>query len=101
MLQTPPPLCDFEEWIDTEIKESDKRLLQALKKWDMERCKAYEKRLKEEAAEKERKEEEKRRKVAAFMEEREKKRERVRQAKAAMKENLDAMRKEKWPRCTQ
>jgi len=27
-LQTPPPLCDFKQWIDTEIKESDKRLLQ-------------------------------------------------------------------------
>jgi hypothetical protein len=31
LLQTPPPLCDFEEWIDTEIKDSDKRLLQGLR----------------------------------------------------------------------
>ena len=23
VLQTPPPLCDFEQWIDTEIKEYD------------------------------------------------------------------------------
>jgi hypothetical protein len=43
-LQTPPPLCDFEQWIDTEIKESDKRLLQGLKEWDAERLEILEKR---------------------------------------------------------
>jgi hypothetical protein len=32
---------------------------------------------------------------------REKKLERARRAKAAMEENPDALRKEKWPRCTQ
>jgi hypothetical protein len=30
-LQIVPPMCDFEQWIDTEIKESDKQLLQGLK----------------------------------------------------------------------
>ena len=39
LLQNPPPLCDFEQWIDTEIKESDKRLLENLKEWDVERWK--------------------------------------------------------------
>jgi vacuolar-type H+-ATPase subunit I/STV1 len=99
-LQTPPPLCDFEQWIDTEIKESDKRLLQGLKKWDAERLEILENRRKEEAAEKEHKEEEERRRVAAYREEREKKLERVRRAKTAMEENPDAQRKGKWPRCT-
>ena len=89
-MQTSSPLCDFEQWIDTEIKESDKRLLQGLKEWDAERLEILEKRRREEAAKKEHKEEEERRRVAAYREEREKKFERVRRAKAAMKENSDA-----------
>jgi hypothetical protein len=100
-LQTPPPLCDFEQWIDTEIKEEDKRLLQSLKEWDAERAEILEKRRKEESLQKEHKEEEERRRVAAYREEREKKLERIRRAKAAMEENPDAQRKGKWPRCTQ
>ena len=39
--------------------------------------------------------------IAAYREEREKKLERARRAKAAMEENPDALRKGKWPRCTQ
>jgi hypothetical protein len=100
-LQTPPPLCDFEQWIDTEIKEEDKRLLQSLKEWDAERAEILEKRRKEEGLQKEHKKEEERRRVAAYREEREKKLERIRRAKAAMEENPDAQRKGKWPRCTQ
>ena len=60
-----------------------------------------EKRCREEIAEIEHKEEEERRHVAAYREEREKKLERARRTKAAMKENPDAPRKGKWPRCTQ
>ena len=60
-----------------------------------------EKRCREEALEKEHKEEEERRRVVSHREERERKLERARRAKAAMKENLDVQRKEKWPRCTQ
>jgi hypothetical protein len=86
----PPPLCDFEQWIDTEIKKADMRLLQGLKEWDAERLKILEKRRREEAAANEHKEEEERRRVAACREEREKKLERVRRAKAAMEENPDA-----------
>jgi MoaA/NifB/PqqE/SkfB family radical SAM enzyme len=100
-LQTPLPLCDFEQWIDTEISETNKKLLQGLKEWDVERRERYERRLKEEAAEKERKEEEERRKAAADREERERKLERGRRAKAALEENPDAQRKGKWPCCTQ
>jgi hypothetical protein len=90
LLQTPPPLCDFEQWIDTEIKEADMGLLQGLKEWDAERLEILEKRRRDEAAEKEHKEEEERRHVAAYREEREKKLERVRRAKTAMEENPDA-----------
>jgi hypothetical protein len=100
-LQTPPPLYDFEQWIDTEIKEDDMQLLQGLKEWDAERLEILEKRRREEVAEKEHREEEKRRRVAAYIEEREKKLERVRRAKTAMEENPDAQKKGKWPRCTQ
>jgi hypothetical protein len=82
-LQTPPPLCDFEEWIDHEIEELDKRLLEGLKEWDAERVKILEKRRREEALEKEHKEEEEKRHVAAYREEREKKLERMRRAKGS------------------
>ena len=44
------------------------------------------------------KEEEERRRVAAYREE---KLERACRVKAAMEENPDALRKGKWPRCTQ
>jgi cephalosporin-C deacetylase-like acetyl esterase len=57
LLQTPPPLCDFEQWIDTEIKEAYMQFLQGLNKWDAERLEILEKRRREEAAEKEHKEE--------------------------------------------
>jgi len=57
VLQTPPPLCDFEQWIDTEIKEEDKRYMELCKKWEAERLERLEKTCQEEAAEKERQEE--------------------------------------------
>ncbi|XP_066343414.1 uncharacterized protein [Miscanthus floridulus] len=98
---TVPPLCDFKQWIDTEIKESDKQHLEGLKEWDAEVKERFEQRRRLEAIEKEHKEEEERRRVAAYRAEREKKLERVRRAKAAMEENPDAERKGKWPRCTQ
>ena len=60
-----------------------------------------EKRRGEEAAKNEHKEEEERRRVAAYREEREKKLERACRAKAAMEENPNALKKEKWPHCTQ
>jgi hypothetical protein len=74
----PPPLCDFEQWIDTKIKEEDKWILQGLKEWDAERAKILEKPRRQEALQKEHKEEEDMRRVAAYREDREKKLERVR-----------------------
>ncbi|CAN6337780.1 unnamed protein product [Urochloa humidicola] len=100
-LLTPPPLCDFEEWIDTEIKEEDKNWLEQLKKWTAEDKELLERRRATEAAEKERVAEMERRHAVEAREEREKKLKRVRRAKAAMEENPDALRKGKWPRCTQ
>nr|TKW14515.1 hypothetical protein SEVIR_5G173100v2 [Setaria viridis] len=99
--KTLPPLCDFEQWIDTEIKPEDKEEMQKMLQWEAEKKETMEKRRREEAAEKEHKEEDERRRVAANREEREKKLERARQAKAAIEENPDALRKGKWPRCTQ
>jgi hypothetical protein len=100
-LQTPPPLCDFEQWIDTKIKEEDKEYLRSMKQWDAERKELLEKRRQDEAAEKEHKEEIQRRHPAERREERDQKLERVCRAKAAMEENPDALRKGKWPRCIQ
>jgi hypothetical protein len=57
VLHTPPPLCDFEQWIDTKIKEEDKKYLRSMKEWEAERKESLEKRRQDEAAEKERKEE--------------------------------------------
>ena len=101
ILQTPPPLCDFEHWIDTEIKQEDKRYMELCKKWEAERLERLEKRRQEETSEKERQEEIKRRLADERREERERKVERARRAKAALEDNPDALRKEKWPRCTQ
>ncbi|CAN6287807.1 unnamed protein product [Urochloa humidicola] len=100
-LLTPPPLCDFEQWIDTEIKEEDKAWLERLKKWTAEDKELLERRRQAEEAEKERVAEMERRRAAEAREEMEKKLERIRRAKAAMEENPDALRKGKWPRCTQ
>ena len=101
ILQTPQPLCDFKQWIDTEIKQEDKRYLELCKKWEAERLEMMEKRCQEEAAEKERKEEMERMHAAERREDRERKFERARRAKAALEDNPDALRKGKWPHCTQ
>nr|XP_034587828.1 uncharacterized protein LOC117850127 isoform X2 [Setaria viridis] len=54
---TPPPLCDFEQWIDIEIKLEDKEEMQEMLRWEAEK-ETMEKRWREEAAEKEHKEDE-------------------------------------------
>ena len=73
LLQTPPPLCDFKQWIDAEIKPEDKEWMQKLLWWEAKDKEMMEKRCREEAAEKEHKEVEERRRVAAYREERKKK----------------------------
>ena len=72
-----------------------------LLRWEVENKDIKEKRCGEEAVKKEHKEEKERRHVATYREEREKKLERARRAKEAMEENPDALRKGKWPYCTQ
>ena len=72
-----------------------------MKRLDAEREEQLERRRKVEAAEKEREAEIQMRRQAKAREVRERKLERVRRAKAALEENPDAMRKGKWPRCTQ
>ena len=44
LLQTPPPLCDFEQWIDTEIKSEDNEWMQKLLRWEAEDKEMMEKR---------------------------------------------------------
>ena len=100
-MQEPPPLCDFEQWIDTAIAEDDKKYLDANKKWDEERKERWEREKKQEEAAREHREEERRRAAAKRKGERQKKLERARRAKAALEEYPDAQRKGKWPRCTQ
>ena len=75
--------------------------MQKLLRWEADDKELIERRRKEVAVEKEHKEEEERRRVTAYREEREKKLKRACRAKAAMEENPDALRKGKWPRCTQ
>ena len=94
-MQTPPPLCDFEQWLNTEIKLEDKEWMHKLLRWEIEDKEMMEKRRRDEVAERKHKEEKERRRVAAYREERKKKLERVCQAKAAMEENPDAQRKRK------
>ena len=100
-MQTPPPLCEFEQWIDTEISELDKGVLQMEKEFDAELKERMERRRQAEAARKAEEEEMEKRRQAKASEEREKKLERAPCARAAMEENPDALRKGKWPRCTQ
>ena len=86
MFQSPPPLCDFEQWIDTEISQEDKEWVETLKRLDAEREEQMERRRKEEAAKKEREAEIQMRRQAKAREVRERKLERVRvrRAKAAL-----------------
>ncbi|KAJ1267757.1 hypothetical protein BS78_07G082400, partial [Paspalum vaginatum] len=97
----PPPLCDFEEWIETEFAEKDKDYLKSMKEWHAEINKRIVERKREEEARKEHIAEEKHRLAAKRKAEREVKLARARRAKAVLEENPDALRKGKWPCCTQ
>ena len=48
-LQTPPPLYDFEQWIDIEIKLEDKEWIHKLLQWEADDKEMMEKRRGEEA----------------------------------------------------
>jgi hypothetical protein len=107
--QSPPPLCDFKEWIDKEIDPNVKQAVEFMSRIDRE---SRERRAEEREYEKiqERRRVELRARLdavdrrlaaerAAEREaDRERKRERARRAKAA---GQDAINKGKYPRCTQ
>ncbi|KAJ1289253.1 hypothetical protein BS78_02G150100 [Paspalum vaginatum] len=99
-MEEPPPLCDFEEWTDTEVKEKDRKFLQSCMEFDAEIKRRIALWKKKEEARKEKLAEERRRIVAESKAEREVKLARTKRAKVALKENPDALRKGKWPRCT-
>ncbi|WVZ91369.1 hypothetical protein U9M48_037551 [Paspalum notatum var. saurae] len=96
----PPPLCDFEEWIDKEVKEKDREWFNELRDWNAKINAGIAARKKEEEQRNERIAEEKHRAAAKRKAEREVKLARARKAKAALEENPNAPRKGKWPRCT-
>jgi hypothetical protein len=104
-LQNPAPLCDFRQWIDTERPKQafdylrrEKEMREMEEEFRVRRMKQ-----KEKEEEMTRRREEKLRKEAEKREaEREIKRERARRNKAALDEGgEDALKKGKWPRCTQ
>ena len=51
-MQTPSPLCDFEQWINTEIEPEDKEWMQKLLWWEVEDTEMMEKRHREEGCRK-------------------------------------------------
>ncbi|CAN6209843.1 unnamed protein product [Urochloa humidicola] len=103
--KTPPPLCDFLQWLDTEQSAADKAHVEeqasaARARWlrMMHEDEQEEKRKKDREEIRKRVEEVERQKAHEREAERERKRERARRAKAA---GPEAIRKGKYPRCTQ
>ena len=103
--KSPPPLCDFVQWLDTEQSQEAKDHIEHEARWAAERwqrmlheekmeekCKKDQKDIRKRIAEVERQEAE------AREADREKKRERARHVKEA---GLEAIRKGKYPWCTQ
>ena len=103
--KTPPALCDFMQWLDTEQSDDDKRYVEetgrrARERWQrMVETEKNEKKRKEQHEEIRIRQEMKEREAAQAREaDRERKRERARRAKEA---GPDAIRKGKYPRCIQ
>ena len=103
--KTPPPLCDFVQWLDAEQSQQDKDHVERQVRWAAQR---WQRMLHEEQMEKKRKKDQEeiqkriaeveRQKVEEHETDRERKRERARRAKKA---GPEVIRKEKYPRCTQ
>ena len=103
--KSPPPLCDFVQWLDTEQSQEAKDHVECEARWAAER---WQRMLHEEKMEEKRKKDlEEIQKTIAKVErqeaeareaDREKKRERARRAKEA---GPEAIWNEKYPRCTQ
>ena len=103
--KTPPPLCDFVQRLDTEQSQQDKDHVGGEARWAAERWQQI--LHKEHMEEKRKKDQEEIQKRIAEVEcqkaeervaDRERKRERARRAKEA---GSEAIRKGKYPRCTQ
>ena len=104
-VQSPPPLCDFIQWLDNDQNDSQKLWVDMNMRWRREAYARREYEQQQEELRLKREEEERMRKAAhdhtvaqAREAERARKRERARRAKAA---GPDALRKGKYPRCTQ
>ena len=103
--KTPPPLCDFVQWLDTEQSQQDKDHVERQARWAAQR---WQRMLHEEQMEEKRKKDQEeiqkriaeveRQKAEEPEADRERKRERARRAKEA---GPEAIRKGKYPRCTQ
>jgi len=102
--KTPPPLCDFVQWLDIEQSQEDKDHVEREARWAAERWRRMQH--EEQMEEKRKKDQEDIWKRFAEVErqeteereaDRERKRERARHAEKAEPE---AIRKEKYPRCT-
>ena len=103
--KTPPPLCDFVQWLDTEQSQQDKDHVERQARWAAQR---WQRMLHEEQMEEKRKKnqediqkriaEVERQKAEEREADRERKRERARRAKEA---GSEAIRKGKYSRCTQ
>ena len=103
--KSPPALCDFVQWLDTEQSQEAKDHIEREAWWAAER---WQRMLREEQMEEKRKKDQEdirkriaeveRQEAEAREADREKKRERARRAKEA---GPEAIRKWKYPRCTQ
>ncbi|XP_039781154.1 hepatoma-derived growth factor-related protein 2-like isoform X1 [Panicum virgatum] len=103
--KTPPPLCDFVQWLDTEQSQQDKDHVERQAKWAAQRRQRM---LHEEQMDEKRKkdQEEIQKRIAEVecqkAEERETDRERkLERARRAKEAGPEAIRKGKYPRCTQ
>uniref|UniRef100_A0A0E0L109 Uncharacterized protein n=1 Tax=Oryza punctata TaxID=4537 RepID=A0A0E0L109_ORYPU len=103
--EIPPPLCDFVEWIDKEMTEFVKSMIQSWRERQEEREERQRQRAAKEKAERERREELELRELARLnreKEERAKDRSRkLARAQRAKDAGSEAVRKGKYPRCTQ
>ena len=96
-----PPLCDFEHWIDTEMREDRKEMIALWKKWDED----AKQRRKEEREQDERRQERLLRQRAYDAEEKAKReaerKRKCKRAERAKEASPIAAAKGKWPHCTQ
>uniref|UniRef100_A0A0E0BYL8 At1g61320/AtMIF1 LRR domain-containing protein n=1 Tax=Oryza meridionalis TaxID=40149 RepID=A0A0E0BYL8_9ORYZ len=103
--EIPPPLCDFVEWIDKEMTNFHKSMIQSWHECQEEREEWQRQRAAKEKAERERREELELRELARKNREKEERAEdrarKLARAQRAKDAGSEAARKGKYPRCTQ